>query len=252
MRSQKNIITGFFVLLMLLNIQVTSAQEFERVEPELQAEIEATSPYSKGLKNGMALNIELNDFGVALGGQYRRGISFNNELLLDVTITALKDEREQQFQNFFGQQIIPNKYQRVLAFPVTVGIKRRFFAQQLSDDFRVYTQASVGGVIAYAYPYFDDFADQGFIGDRQFPNDVFQGLGDGSWETGISGQFGIGIDFGSEFKRFQSVRFAYVFHYFPDGIQVMEPNSPNPAFDGFEKQNYFGTPTINLKFGGMW
>ncbi len=246
--------TFFTVLILLFSASsaILFAQDFERLEPEIDRVVDAQSPFSVGLKNGMSFNLELNDFGVALGGQYRRGISFNNEIVLDFEFTAIKDEREQQFQTFFGQQIIPNKYNRALSFPVMLGLKRRLFAEQLSDNFRFYTQTSLGATFTFLYPYFDDSQGLGYIRPNQIPNDVFQGWGDGFIEVGLAGLLGIGIDFGDDFKRFQSVRFSYMFFYFPQGVQIMEPSSPNPEFDGFEPNYFFGTPTITLQFGGMW
>lgn len=240
------------ILLFFFSAETLSAQYFERVEPEMQDQIEARSPFSEGLINGMSFNIEFNDFGIGIGGQYRRGISFLSELVLDFEFTALKDEREQEFQTIFGQQIIPNKYQRALTFPVMLGLKRRFFAEQLSDNFRIYTQTSLGVAPTFLYPYFDDSLGLGYIAPNQIPNDVFQGWGDGSFEFGLTGLFGIGIDFGDDFRRFQSVRFSYLFFYFPEGIQLMEPGSPTPEREGFTPNYFFGSPSITLKFGGMW
>lgn len=265
MRSVKNYLLPIIFLSIVFTTNNSQAQteQFDRFEPELAEEVLPSSAYSEGLYNGMSFNVEFNDFGIALGTQYRRGISFNNELILDVMVSALKDEREQQYQSYFGQ-IIPNKFNRAFIVPATIGIKRRHFATQLSDAFRVYSQVALGAVVAFTYPYFDDELDLGYICGSpslpgcesfpfgQIPNDVFQGWGDGEFHTGVTGQIGIGIDFGSEFRRFQSVRFSYMFHYFPDGIQLMEPNSPNPNFDGFEKESFYGTPTIVLQFGRMW
>ncbi|MEX2364233.1 MAG: hypothetical protein WD597_11445, partial [Balneolaceae bacterium] len=131
-------------------------------EPEVE-EIEAPRTlFGEGYKFGFGFNFALSDFGFGAGGQFRLGLSPYNEAILNLKIAGLKDPTEQTFVDYFGGRIVPEKYRRVITFPVYVGLKRRFFAEAISDNFRLYSSLSAGPVFALTYPYFDDGNNNGF------------------------------------------------------------------------------------------
>lgn len=261
----------FFIILglglfALSSSQKAIAQTTPGIEPEIRSPSEPESPLDYDKRYGATVDIGLTNYGFALGGQFIRVLSRNTELLLKAHIGTLKDSREQTFF-FFGQQIIPNKYNRVLNFPILTGFRQRLLANHIDDNFRIYASGLAGVSFSFVYPYFEDrpfpSADDPLAG-VQLPqtrtNDVFQGWGDGNWEMGYSGQLGLGVDFGDSFSRITSLEFGLLAQYYPDGIQIMEPNrlvfdGNIPEIDrggGFDSQELFLTPTITLKFGGMW
>lgn len=243
-----------------------AGQSSGSIEPEIRNPSEPESPLDYDKRNGASVNIGLTNYGFALGGQFSRVISRNTELVLRAHIGTLKDSREQSFF-FFGQEIIPNKYNRVLNFPVMAGLRQRLLADHIDDSFRIYASGLAGVSFSFVYPYFEDrpFPDADDpLAQVQLPesriNDVFQGWGDGSWELGYSGHLGLGVDFGDSFSRITSLEFGLLAQYYPDGIQILEPNrlvfeNNIPVVErgeGFDAQELFLTPTITLKFGGMW
>ncbi len=250
---------GIFYLpvLLILSVILIGAQPSkllgqEREEPELEEMPDPRSPYTDGLKNGIGFKLMLNNYGFGVGTEYRRALSTQSEFVINLNISNLKDEAEQTLQTFWGQQIIPNKYNRVLVAPVTAGIKRRIFAEQLSDNFRVHIHSAVGLAPSFVYPYFPDPEGRGYRPANLPPYDVFQGWSDGYFTTGLTGELAIGADFGENFGQLQSVRFGYQFHYYPDEIQIMEPNSPIPGQDGFDAQSFFNSPQITIVLGTNW
>ncbi|MEX0929194.1 MAG: hypothetical protein WD266_04235 [Balneolales bacterium] len=241
-------IIGLLLLIMLVGVQQAHTQE--RFEPEV---IPADTPRTFAdvdYRNGIAFAIQLHNFGAGLGGQYRRVLGPLTEGIFEFHLTSLKDETEQSF-NFFGQQIIPNKYSRVLTAPAMFGLKHRIFSEYLADNFRVFVQGVAGPAFTFVYPYYNDPQNLGYR-TNQFPNDIFQGWGDGEITWGTAGHASLGIDFGNNFSRIQSVKFGYYFFYYPQGIQVMEPVSPVPNQSGADPIHLFGSPKISLVFGGMW
>jgi hypothetical protein len=255
------------------------------LEPPLRGIDEFRTPMDEGLRRAASFNISLNNHGFALSGEYRRVVSPLGELFAELQITALRDVTEQNYQ-FFGQQIIPNKRNRVLAFPLMVGFRHRLFPQPVSDNFRFYAMAQAGPTMAFVYPYYNtvnvnyvierELMEQGLDPDiirfgpveanlGQFVNDVFQGWGDGSWKFGTSGKIGLGIDFGENFKTITTIKVGFAFSYFPEAIQVMDPfnavgiipgNPERPDIyvvtEGAPSQKLFTSPFITLSFGGMW
>lgn len=247
----------------------------DRAEPELAEIDRPLSPKDFDIRNGMGFRLHLNNFGFGIGGEYRRVLARNTKGILEFQVNNVRDETEQSFQGAFGYTVIPNKHNRVLSFPVMMGVSRRVFAKSLADNFRLFVQATGGPVAAYVYPYYDhDMFNMGFRpqfqGLSQQHYDVFQGLGDGYFTFGAAGQLSIGANLGGDFGNIQTIRVGYYFNFFPDGIQVMEPFRPGDNIQAFDfslppgqqapgvlepasgRQKFFGTPHITFVFGGMW
>lgn len=276
-------------ILVCLSLFFVHASSYAQhgTEPELREIDSFQTPLDFGLRKGAGFNIVLNNFGFGIGGEYRRVLAPKSELVIEMQFTSLRDVTEQNYQ-FFGQQIIPNKRNRIMSFPLTVGFKQRLFAEPVSDNFRFFTSAKVGPTAVFVYPYYNtreiyyimeedlDFNNpiidpsiiqygpiEAYTG--QLINDVFQGWNDGEWKLGTAGQLAIGVDFGSDFRKVTSVLVGFTFQYFREGIQVMDPYSELFYFQGTEtsppvsvigkgspKQKFFGSPFITLTFGSMW
>lgn len=262
---------------LTLALWASAAVAQTRSEPDLLPMGAARSPLDDGLRQGMGFNLSLNNFGFAIGTEYRRLIGPGTEIVLEAQWSGLRDVSEQNFQYYTGQQVIPNKYQRVMAFPLLVGMRQRLFADAIADNFRIYVSGQVGPAFAFAFPYFDpatapyyhiDDPDFTIVNgpirakfSDQWANDIFQGWGKGSWVRGGAGQFTIGADFGAGFASLQSLKIGVLTHYYPDGIQILEPirlqayDENLGAFvvtDGSPKQRLFLSPVITLVLGGMW
>ncbi|MCC5926496.1 MAG: hypothetical protein JJU41_08030 [Bacteroidetes bacterium] len=272
------------VFVFVTSLPLTSAGQ-PGIEPPVRGVDTFRTPLDDDLRRAAAFNLVLNNFGFGIAGEYRRVVSPLSEIYAELQITALRDVTEQNYQ-FFGQQIIPNKRNRVLSFPLTLGFKHRIFPQPISDNFRFFVSAQGGPTLAFIYPYYnaatvrfvmeDDLATAGNLNDivqigrveaniGQFVNDVFQGWGDGDWMLGTAGQIGIGVDFGERFNNVTTLKIGFTFSHFAQGIQVMDPLNavgiiPTPDFDsdvfvlreGTPKQTFFGSPFITLSFGNMW
>lgn len=258
---------SFVVFIAATAIAITSVfvpsayAQSEFSEPEVVTDVIIQTPYKSGLMNGLTLNLLLTDFGFGVGGQYRRVVGNYTDAFLDVNISVLRDVKEQTFVNFFGQQTTPNKYNRILSFPVNAGLRHRLFAESIKDNFRMYILGSAGPVAAFIYPYFDDSRGLGVRLPDQFVYDVFDGWSEGYWDWGYNGKLALGIDLGSNFRNVSSIEVGYHMSYFPTGIQVMEPNSFEFVSEneiviieggGFDEQKFFGTVMIKFMFGGMW
>ncbi len=256
-----------FLFVMLASVLIMPAASAQSsIEPDIRSKDTPKSPRDFDLANGATFNLVVTNYGFSVAGQYRRVVSRNSELVFEGGIGTLRDPREQAFF-FFGQQIIPNKFQRVFNFPVMAGFRHRMLSRYIDDNFRLYISGMAGPSFAFAYPYFEDVpAPDGQPAQVQLPNsrinDVFQGWGDGNWKIGYVSKTALAVDFGSRFNTLTSLEFGLMTHYFPDGIQIMEPNSlilgddGRPVDvargDGFDARDWFFTPTITLSFGGMW
>lgn len=242
------------ILLLLCIVSIQHVYSQERFEPDVIPPDDPITFSDVDFRNGLGFSFQLHNFGAGLGGQYRRVLGPLTEGVFEFQITSLKDETEQSF-NFFGQQIIPNKFNRVLTAPLMFGLKHRIFSEALADNFRVFVQGMAGPAFTFVYPYFDDFEGRGYR-EGQFPNDIFQGWSDGYTTWGTAGHASLGIDFGDNFSKIQTVKFGYYFFYYAEGIQVMEPEvNPQlaePGATGADPIYFFASPKISFVFGGMW
>jgi len=264
----------FSILLLLSAVEIANAQV---TEPELRVDERVVVPLNENYRSGLTFDIVFNNFGFGIGGEFRQVLGSQTEGVINTRITGLRDASEQTFTDvFFGQQIVPNKYQRAFAFPLMLGLRQRLFADKVQEEYRFFATASAGPVAAFSYPYFDDRNDNGFR--EQFldyfepVNDIFTGIGDGSWHIGAAAELKFGIDFGRTFSNVTSVEFSYYMNFFPNGIQMMMPNQPDLLdinaplqerfqFDDdgelllrpfFDAQKFFGTPQITITFGRLW
>lgn len=269
---QKNL-----ALLSVVFALLFSSQAFaQTVEPPVEKVVQNISNIQSEYDAGFGFNVAMNNFGFNVGGEYRRVIAPSSEIMASIRLGGLRDASEQTFTDFFfGQQIIPNKYQRAFAFPLLLGMRHRLFTDIIQENYRFFVSASIGPAMAFSYPYFDDANNNGYR--EQFSNyfepvnDIFTGWSEGDWHFGGTGELKLALDIGGNFARLNSVEFGYFFYYFPDGIQIMMPNQPvvrrgpngqqqfvvdqngdlvlEPNFDA---QTFFGSPQITFTFGWLW
>ncbi len=282
---QVGLITLLFSLFLINDLKA------QVEEPEVIRTQRDVTTLTDKYGSGFGININMNNFGFGVGAEYRRVVASQSEIMLSLGITGLRDESEQTFTDFFfGQQIVPNKFQRGMAFPLMAGFRQRVFSNVVQENYRFFVSASAGPVAAFTYPYFDDVNNNGYretgneyqiieendeifirFAQPERVNDIFSGMGDGDWHWGAAGEIKLGVDIGSNFSRLSSIEFGYYFYYFTDGIQMMQPKQPvirqqtgpnqSPYVwengqlvleDFFEPQKFFGTPQITFTFGWLW
>lgn len=260
-------VSAFFVLATGVNPVLAQLEE-----PEVISDISPRTPLDEGYNNRWGIDLLVNNFGFGLAGTYGKMLGPYTELTFKTGITGLREASEQNFQDFFtGQQITPNKYNRAFAFPFMLGIKKRLFANQISDNMRFFVSSSAGPAMAFVFPYLRDINEpngyrdyqltqQGFLVPREGFNDFFSGWSDGSSEWGVAGELKLGVDLGENFGTQTTVEFGYFFYYFDQGIQILQPRRAVynrdgevvEVFDFNPPSKYFGTPQISVIFGGMW
>lgn len=278
---------AFTLSMMIFLLPALDNAGAQTLEPEVIQTPRNVSVLKEEYRSGFGFNILMNNFGFGAGTEYRAVVAPQTELTASLRVTALRDPSEQTFTDFFfGQQIVPNKFNRAFAFPLMLGIRQRLFASTIQEDYRLFLSASIGPAAAFTFPYFDDPDNLGYrftgnelilIGEELFRlqptqvNDIFTGWSNGEWLFGGAGEFKIGLDIGSNFARLNSIEFGYFFYYFPDAVQLMMPNQPIFRTDiprnnvvqttpegeilfepFFEPQSFFGSPQITFTFGWFW
>lgn len=267
----------FFTAFMAIFFLYTQDADAQISEPPVLETPRNISSLPELYSSGLGLNVQMNNFGFGIGGDYRRVLGNQTELTVSLRLTSISDDSEQTFNDvFFGQQIVPNKFQRAFGAPLLIGLRYRLLPDLIQEDYRFFVSAAIGPSAGLTIPYFDDINNNGFR--EQFQNffepvnDIFSGWSEGEFHWGGAGEFKIGVDIGSNFARLSSVEFGYYFYYYPDGLQIMMPNQPirreniRPGEFPFELQpngelalkpffepeRFFGTPQISFVFGRLW
>lgn len=243
-------------------------------EPDVRAADDPLTPLEAGYHNRIGASAFVNNFGFAIGGTYARALGPYTEFTVFTGITGIRDVSEQNYQDFFtGQRIVPNKYNRALGLPFMAGIKRRLFAEHITDNFRFFVSARGGPAMAFVYPYINDEDNNGYRSSQlvetpfgntrvftERKNDFFSGWGEGSTHWGAAGEINVGVDLGSNFKQQSTLAIGFFFYYFDPGLQIMEPRRPILNQQGeiigaeefFPAQKFFGTPQIKFTYSGWW
>ncbi|MEM1056982.1 MAG: hypothetical protein AAGI52_15775 [Bacteroidota bacterium] len=187
--------------------------------------------------------IRLDEYGFGLGTAVRARLTPDLSFSVEAAIGAGKDAREQQFfVGFFGDRVTPLKRNNALLLPVHLGLEQRLFRRTVESNFRPYAALSGGPVVALQWPYFEDVNGDGIRAEAG--EDVlgaFGGLGDMEARLGVGGSVALGAYFGRGTRRAQGLRFAFIGHYFPAEVDLLElaPEVEDPS------RAWFITPVVS-------
>ncbi|NTW48158.1 MAG: hypothetical protein HGB19_00210 [Chlorobiales bacterium] len=174
---------------------------------------------------GIAGSIGLNNAGFTATIEYVRLFTPDRIGFLSLSVTATNDGKEREtFDPYTGERTSMNKVNSMLVLPLTVGLRQRFFSDEIESTFRPFVEVGVGPSFGYVTNY-----DDGFFG----------GFSKGRAAWGLNGVVGVGAYFGSSPTAIQGFALRYQFHYFIESVELVEQNP----------RNYFDTISINLIFG---
>jgi hypothetical protein len=198
------------------------------------------TPPPAGSLNAWGIDVLLSDDGVGLGGFYRREFTPDLYGFVNLAISGSKDGRElERYDPFQGQTFVPGKLNRFIVMPLTFGIQRRLFREDIVDNFRPFINAGVGPALILAAPFTD--IERGLNNTytaRQV--EFFNSLGRASAHYTASAFIGAGANFGSDKGNLMGVNFRYYFTYmFGEGLpslydeQTGEVTAMKTGFGGF-------------------
>ena len=221
-------------LVLALLAASASAQPLPPYAPDTTASVYGTSS---------SLVILLDEYGFGLGAGGRTRLSPDLSFTAELAVGAGRDAREQQFfVGFFGDSVTPLKRNYALLMPLHLGLERRLFRRTVESNFRPFASLAGGPVVAVQWPYFDDVDGDGIRAEQgEELLGAFAGLGDSELRLGVSGRVAVGAHFGRGTRRAQGLRFAFVGHYFPAEVDLLEldPEVEDPS------RAWFITPVVS-------
>jgi hypothetical protein len=190
---------------------------------------------------GADLLLSNNGFGV--GGFYRHEFSDVLAGFVQLAISDVKDDAEVQYVDYYGQSYTPNKINRLMLFPLTVGMQYRLFSQTIADNFRPYLSAGLGPSIIVVAPYatpttITDPVQGSFTYYNQI--DFFDAMKKAQMRVTLGAYVGAGAYFGMNSGTLSGVSFRYYYIPYAPGIESLQ-NVKIKRFGGFYLTLNFGS-----------
>src|SRR5262245_37771545 len=180
--------------------------------------VEGLQGNSSSLLNAWGIDILVSNDGFGLGTFYRR--EFNPDLygFVLLSVSEAKDDREVELVDIYGNSFVPGKLNRFLVIPLTFGIQRRLFREEILDTFRPYINAGIGPTMVVSAPFTKiTVLPSGGLLYEQI--EFFESLGKAQAHYTVGGFVGFGANFGGDRSNLFGVNFRYYFTYpFGDGI----------------------------------
>jgi hypothetical protein len=168
-----------------------------------------------------------------MGLFYRHEYTGDLAGFIDFSISDSRDDREFEYYDpYTGTLYSPGKLNRFLVIPLQFGIQKRFFREEILDNFRPYLNVGIGPTMIYVFPYNLEY---------------FNALGKGQPRYTFGGYVGFGAFFGSERSSLFGLNIRYSYIPYRGGIESLR------IYEGkTETKNDFGSFMITLSWGGSW
>jgi len=158
--------------------------------------------------NAWGFDLMISDGGFGFGGFYRHHIVNNFTMFSDISFSEMKDEREFEYIDIFGNKFTVGKKNRVFVVPLNFGIQYRMFANELADNLRPYINLGVGPSFIVTTPYSEEF---------------FKSFSYAQFKVAAGGYIGFGANFGLNKSSLLGLNFRYyIIKLFDDGVESLE------------------------------
>ena len=200
------------------------------------------------LTSAWGLDLLMSNNGFGFGAFYRYEMTDDLSLMLNFTISDVKDDAEFEMYNpYTGQPFVPGKKNRLLLMPLIASVQYRLFKDDILDNFRPFVTAGLGPTMVFVAPYVLDriqYDAPYALGPIPYKEkiDFFSSLKYGKLRYTLGGFVGAGAFFGMEKGTLTGLCVRYFLAPFPDGIEIME--------GGYIRN--FGGLFITLTFGAMF
>ena len=159
----------------------------------------------------LGLNYGENGFG-PYAGLYS-SLGRTTDMVFSISISGVTDEREIERFDVFGNSIVVNKINRVFMIPLSAGIRKELFKDDIDGDFLPIFNIGVAPTLVLTNPYNESY---------------FAAFGHTQTYFAFGGYAGFGVSFRQNKSMSMNVNFNY--YYLPligDGVQSLQYNTIN-------------------------
>lgn len=159
----------------------------------------------------LGLNYGENGFG-PYAGLYS-SLGRTTDMVFSISISGVTDEREIERFDVFGNSIVVNKINRVFMIPLSAGIRKELFKDDIDGDFLPIFNIGVAPTLVLTNPYNESY---------------FAAFGNTQTYFAFGGYAGFGVSFRQNKSMSMNVNFNY--YYLPligDGVQSLQYTTIN-------------------------
>jgi len=170
-------------------------------------------------RNNWGIGFTYSESGVGISSSLFIPIGKSADLFLNLLVSGVSDSRELERYDIYGNSIIPNKVNRIFMVPLSIGIKKELFKDDIEGDFSPVVNFGVSPTLVLTNPY-----------DRSF----FNAIGYTQAKFAFGGFGGIGVNFRQSKSMSLSVNINY--YYIPIMGEAVESIQNNKIKDvgGFQ------------------
>lgn len=161
-------------------------------------------------RNNWGIGFAYSESGVGISSSLYAQLSKSTDLYFNLLVSGVSDSRELERYDIFGNSVIPDKVNRVFMIPLSIGIKKELFKDDIEGDFSPVVNFGIAPTLVLTNPY-----------DRNF----FNAIGYTKSKFAFGGFAGIGVNFRQSKSVALSVNLNY--YYIPiigDGVQSIQNN----------------------------
>ncbi|HCV42911.1 MAG TPA: hypothetical protein DGH68_05470 [Bacteroidetes bacterium] len=201
-------------------------------------------------RNAWGIDILISNGGFGMGAFYRREFGEDWLGFASLSVSEAKDDREVEQFDIYGQSYVPGKLNRFLVLPLTFGVQRRLFREEITDSFRPYVNAGLGPTMIYVAPFTEVTIISPPPGTLSQQVEFFNALGKGKPHYTVGGFIGFGADFGNEKANLFGVNFRYYFTYlFDKGLpSLYNTNDGTVAATKTDFGGFFITVNVGMAY----
>ena len=159
----------------------------------------------------LGLNYGENGFG-PYAGLYS-SLGRTTDLVFSISVSGVTDEREIERFDVFGNSVVVNKINRVFMMPLSIGIRKELFKDDIDGDFLPIFNIGVAPTLVLTNPYNESY---------------FAAFGNTKTYFAFGGFAGFGVSFSQNKSMCMNVNFNY--YYLPvvgDGVQSLQYSTIN-------------------------
>lgn len=128
-------------------------------------------------RNNWGLSFVYAESGFGISASIYAPVGKSNDLFFNLLVSGVSDSRELVRYDIFGNSIIPNKINRVYMIPLSIGMRKVLFKNDLEGSFTPAINFGVAPALVLTSPYDKSFFQSlGYVNSK-FAFGVFGGIG---------------------------------------------------------------------------
>ena len=162
--TKKTILSIIICIVILCSTQLSFAQtqlNYTKKEP----------------RNNWGIGFTYSESGVGISSSLFTPIGKSTDFFLSLLISGVSDSRELERYDVFGNSIIPDKVNRIFRIPLSIGIKKELFKDDIEGDFSPSINFGISPTLVLTNPYSRSFFNAIGYTQAKFAFGGFGGIG---------------------------------------------------------------------------